>query len=186
MTTPYRESHRRRAASTMALLWAGLLAPVLALAADGMQGYLDARFGMSAEEVVKTVERHAQLELLSNQVLGKDRVIRAKRARDWGDSRVLYVLPGDRDRLALVIETFPGRTDPAPILADLRRRLGGPMPEKMAQRFLDRMRGGLPEGVQKLTLWMDRESGSNRMVRLLHFEDHLAVEHLAPDLMAGR
>ncbi|HKJ77186.1 MAG TPA: hypothetical protein VKA64_08275 [Gammaproteobacteria bacterium] len=185
MRTPSRGRHRRPPAPALTLLWAGLLAPVLA-AAGAIEGYLDARFGMSAGQVLETVEASDQLELLSNQVLGQDRVIQAKRSRNWADSRVLYVLPGDRDHLALVIETFPDRTDAAPIIEELKAHLGPPMSEKMAEQILQRMRRGLPQGVQKLTLWTDRSGDSNRMVRLLHFEDHLAIEHLDPDLMAER
>lgn len=186
MTTATRGHQRQAASPASILLWAGLLAPTLTLAADAMAGYLGVRFGMSEAQVLETVAADDELELLSNQVLGRDRAIQAKRSRGRGDSRVLFVLPGGRDRLALIIETFPGRTDAAPVTEELESRFGPPMSEETAQRLLERMRGGLPEGVQKLTLWTDRDGDSNRMVRLLHFEDHLAVEHLDPGLMAGR
>ena len=184
MQTPGPARHGRHLG--LGLLWASLLAPALAFGAGVIEEALGVRFGMSAEQVLQSVHSSARQELLSDEVMGRDRVIRAGRAQDGEQSHVLYVLPDSRDRLALVIETFPGRTDAEPIIADLRKRFGPPMPEGMAEKLLERMRAGLPEGVRKLTLWTGTGDDANRLVRLLHFDDHLAVEHLDPDLMAGR
>jgi hypothetical protein len=154
-------------------------------AATEVDGYLGARFGMTAEQVAGVLEHDGIVQTGTETFDDGDHLIRAERDRGWVETDLLYVFPGGRDRLALVIEFFPGGTNVEAVEADITERHGEPLSTEMAGLARTHMADSLPPGVEDLTLWVTPDRGPGRFIRMMAFTDHIAVEYLSSALMAG-
>lgn len=146
-----------------------------------IEGFHSANFGMSPAEV-ETVLGRDGFKRLGERQNGKDHVISAENDRGWITSRLVYVFPSRKQQLALVVEIFPGLASDEKLEKELTEHYGSPM-ETDRETILRMMKTEQP-GLTDVTLWADME-GRNRLIRLLSFEDRVAVEYMERDLLMG-
>lgn len=88
-----------------------------------MEGYLSTHFGMSSNEVRAIIEDDGVV-FSSSETMDGDHLIFAQRKQSWITTELLYVFPASSDRLALIVEIFPGLLNTTLIRKELVERLG--------------------------------------------------------------
>ncbi len=152
-----------------------------------LNGYLSSQFGMSANEVRAAFENDGVI-FSSSETADGDYMIFAKRKQNWITSDLLYVFPSNSDRLALIIEIFPGLMDSSPIHKELTEKLGEPSSNNYPESVLKKMQESslIPVGVKQLDVWNVTMNGINREARLMGLNKYVRVEYIDNDLMAGK
>ncbi|MBL1143074.1 MAG: hypothetical protein HND53_13685 [Proteobacteria bacterium] len=157
------------------------------IAETELNGYLSTQFGMSANEV-RTVIEEDGIVFSSSETTDGDHLIFAQRKQSWITSDLLYVFPANSDRLALIIEIFPGLFDTTPIQKKLAKQLGNPSSDNYPESVLKKMQESnlIPTGVNQLSVWNITANGNDREARLMGLEKYVRVEYIDNDLMAGK
>ena len=172
-----------RLAALLVVVGGLLLAPG-AFAADTMDGYRSAQFGMSADEVKSAVEDDGVTIVTVHETDDGDTLLDGHLDDDT-ETGIRYVFPEGRDQLALVVKFHPDHNDPAPLVERLKADHGEPWADDMAEQWFEQLREDMPEGVRDLTVWGGGEGARERFVRLWVFEDYLSVEYLDINLLRG-
>jgi len=152
-----------------------------------LQGYLSTHFGMSATEVRSVLENDGVV-FSNSETTDGDHMIFAQRKQSWITTELLYVFPENSDRLALIIEIFPGLLDSGQIRKDISEKLGEPSSDDYPKATLDRMQKSnlIPTGVKQLAVWNITSDGIDREARLMGLHKYVRVEYIDNDLMAGK
>jgi hypothetical protein len=152
-----------------------------------LKGYLSSQFGMSAEEV-RDVIKNDGITFSSSETTDGDHLIFAQRKQSWITTDLLYVFPANSDRLALIIEIYPGVLDTKPILEGLANQLGKPTSDNYPDSVLKNMQETnlIPAGVNQLSVWNISANGNDREARLMGLQKYVRVEYIDNDLMAGK
>ena len=157
------------------------------IAETQLKGYLSTQFGMSAKEV-RTVIEDDGIVFSSSETTDGDHLIFAQRKQSWITTDLLYVFPANSDRLALIIEIFPGILDTTPVLKELSKQLGNPSSDNYPEAVLKNMQESnlIPVGVNQLSVWNITTDGNDREARLMGLDKYVRVEYIDNDLMAGK
>jgi len=152
-----------------------------------LTGYLSTNFGMSAEEVRAVFEKDGVV-FSNSETTDGDHLIFAQRKQNWITTELLYVFPASSDRLALIIEIFPGLLDTAPLRKELADELGEPSSDNYPESVLGKMQESnvIPAGVKQLVVWNITADGTDREARVMRLEKYVRVEYIDNDLMAGK
>lgn len=163
-----------------------LMTAALVGAAEPLNGYRSAEFGMSSEQVRERMEDDGVIGTTAHETADGDLVIDA-RLDDGEDPEtgVRYVFPGGRDRLALVLEFHPDPAAAGQVRNRLRERHGAPWADDLAAKWFDQLKEDMPDGVQELTVWGGGEGNRDRFIRLWVFDDYLSVEYLDLNLLSA-
>ena len=168
------------------LLLALLLVPAAVSAAqdkEGRDGFLSARFGMSPEEVLAALKADG-VRIDSDQTKNGARQIRGKREGELTTNSLIYVIPETSNKLAMVIEFYDSPKYHKRVLEGLREQLGDDLGAEIAEMTMAQAAGAFPPGLKELTLWAITAGDSNLLVRLMRFDNYLAVERLDAKLMS--
>ena len=157
------------------------------IAETQLEGYLSTHFGMSAKEVLAVFENDGVV-FSNSETTGGDHLIYAQRKQSWITTELLYVFPGSSDRLALVIEIFPGLLDTTPVSKELSEKLGEPSSDNYPEPVLKLMQESnlIPDGVKQLSVWNITTDGNDREARIMSLNEYVRVEYIDNDLMAGK
>ncbi|MDM8546121.1 plastocyanin/azurin family copper-binding protein [Candidatus Venteria ishoeyi] len=150
------------------------------IAQTTFNGYLSAAFGMSWQQVKEAIAKD-DLKLVNAE---DAEIIKAKRDRGFITTDISYVIPKQTGKLALIVEFYPGVLSENPIVNELEKQLGSPLGKDATAEVLKQIKDDLPPGVTALTLWAWEVDNQDRFIRLLKFDDHIAVEYLAPALLS--
>jgi len=152
-----------------------------------LTGYLSTNFGMSANEVRAAFENDG-VAFSSSETTDGDHLIFAQRKQGWITTDLLYVFPASSDRLALIIEIFPGLLDTTPIRKELADELGEPSSDSYPESVLGKMQESnlIPAGVNQLVVWNITADGTDREARVMGLDKYVRVEYIDNDLMAGK
>ena len=152
-----------------------------------LQGYLSTHFGMSANEVRAVIENDGVV-FSSSETTDGDHLIFAQRKQSWITTELLYVFPASSDRLALIIEIFPGLLDSTPIHKELVEKLGEPSSDNYPESVLKRMQESslIPDGVKQLAVWDITADGIDREARIMGLNEYVRVEYIDNKLMARK
>lgn len=147
---------------------------------DEVDGYQEAKFGMSPSEVVNTFEDDGVTKTQRTETDNGDLIIDGYHYFAGEEETGLrYVFPQGSDGLALVVEFFPSVDLVGPVQGRLTGRYGDPWSQEMADWWLDQLRSTMPADVQELYVWgPELSDGKEQFVRLWVFEDYLSVEYL--------
>lgn len=161
-----------------------LLNATNAIADTKLDGYLSAQFGMSAE-TVRSIFENDGIVYSSSETTDGDHLIYAERKQSWITSELLYVFPAKSDRLALVIEIFPGLVDVDPVRKELSDKLGQPSSDNYPETVLERMQESnlIPSGVNQLAVWNITKEGIDREARIMALDKYVRVEYIDNILM---
>lgn len=166
---------------TLLFVMVGLNMPTSHASEKALDGYMGARFGMSAKEILRTIKDDGLVKI-SDEVHDGDREIQASRDRGWIKTNVVYVLSKGRDKLSLVIEIYPGVVSPVPLERELKEAYGTPLAKDISAQILEQLKQQMPNLID-LTLWARKIESKDRVLRLLSFSDHIAVEYFEPNLL---
>jgi hypothetical protein len=157
------------------------------IAETALQGYLSTDFGMSAKEV-RAVFENDGVVFSNSETTDGDHLIYARRKQSWITSELLYVFPASSDRLALIIEIFPGLLDTTPLRKELAEELGEPSSDHYPEAVLSKMQESnlIPAGVKQLVVWNITVDGTDREARVMGLDKYVRVEYIDNDLMAGK
>jgi hypothetical protein len=152
-----------------------------------LHGYLSTQFGMSAKEVRSAFENDGVV-FSDSETTDGDHLIFATRKQSWITSDLLYVFPAGSDRLALIIEIFPGLIDTTQIRKEISEKLGEPSSDNYPESVLGHMQETnlIPAGVNKLAVWNITSDGMDREARLMGLNKYVRVEYIDNDLMVGK
>jgi len=152
-----------------------------------LAGYLSTNFGMSSEEVRAVFEKDGVV-FSNSETTDGDHLIFAQRKQNWITTDLLYVFPANSDRLALIIEIYPGLMDTAPLRKELVDELGEPSSDNYPESVLGKMQESnlIPAGVKQLVVWNITADGTDREARVMGLEKYARVEYIDNDLMAGK
>jgi hypothetical protein len=152
-----------------------------------LTGYLSTNFGMSSEEVRAVFEKDGVV-FSNSETIDGDHLIFAQRKQNWITTELLYVFPASSDRLALIIEIFPGLLDTAPLRKELADELGEPSSDNYPESVLGKMQESnvIPAGVKQLVVWNITADGTDREARVMGLDKYVRVEYIDNDLMAGK
>ena len=152
-----------------------------------LTGYLSTNFGMSSDEV-RAVFENDGVVLSNSETTDGDHLIFAQRKQSWITTDLLYVFPANSDRLALIIEIFPGLLDTAPVRKELAGVLGEPSSDNYPESVLGKMQESnlIPVGVKQLVVWNITADGTDREARVMGLDKYVRVEYIDNDLMAGK
>lgn len=153
-----------------------------AQAAEAIEGYLSASFGMTSAAVLESFRRDGVKHLDTTDEDG-DLVIRGFYDKGGIERTLVYVFPRRGDRLALVVEMYANASFMGFAEHDLSGRLGGFLSEEATNVIV--ASGGLPEGVERLRVWTGEGGEAGRMARLMLFKDYVAVEYIDLGLFNG-
>lgn len=168
------------------LLFALLSMPVSANAAPDekhLNGFLSARFGMSAEEVLAALKADG-VQIDSDKPTSGGHQIRGQRKGRLATNKLIYLIPEQSKKLALVIEFYDSPDYHKQVLEDLREQLGDDLGAEIADMMIAQSGEKLPPGLKELTLWAVTAGDSNLLVRLMRFDNYLAVERIDTKLMS--
>ena len=156
-----------------------------AIAEIQLEGYLSTHFGMSAVEVRAAIENDG-IDFSNSETADGDYLIFAQRKQNWITTDLLYVFPASSDRLALIIEIFPGLLDTAPLRKELAEELGEPSSDNYPESVLSKMQESnlIPTGVKQLVVWNITADGTDREARVMGLDKYVRVEYIDNDLMA--
>jgi len=157
------------------------------IAETRLEGYLSTDFGMSANEV-RAVFENDGVVFSNSETTDGDHLIYAQRKQSWITSELLYVFPASSDRLALIIEIFPGLLDTTPLRKELAEELGEPSLDHYPEAVLSKMQESnlIPSGVKQLVVWNITADGTDREARVMGLDKYVRVEYIDNDLMAGK
>ena len=152
-----------------------------------LAGYLSTNFGMSSEEVRAVFEKDGVV-FSNSETTDGDHLIFAQRKQNWITTDLLYVFPANSDRLALIIEIYPGLMDTAPLRKELVDELGEPSSDNYPESVLGKMQESnlIPAGVKQLVVWNITADGTDREARVMGLDKYVRVEYIDNDLMAGK
>lgn len=152
-----------------------------------LAGYLSTNFGMSANEVRAVIDNDSVV-FSSSETTDGDYLIYAQRKQSWITTELLYVFPASSDRLALIIEIFPGLLDTAPIRKELAEELGEPSSDNYPESVLSKMQESdlIPAGVKQLVVWNITADGTDREARVMGMDKYVRVEYIDNKLMARK
>jgi hypothetical protein len=152
-----------------------------------LTGYLSTNFGMSSEEVRAVFEKDGVV-FSNSETTDGDHLIFAQRKQNWITTDLLYVFPANSDRLALIIEIFPGLLDTAPLRKELADELGEPSSDNYPESVLGKMQESnvIPAGVKQLVVWNITADGTDREARVMGLDKYVRVEYIDNDLMTGK
>jgi hypothetical protein len=152
-----------------------------------LTGYLSTNFGMSSEEVRAVFEKDGVV-FSNSETTDGDHLIFAQRKQNWITTDLLYVFPANSDRLALIIEIFPGLLDTAPLRKELVDELGEPSSDNYPESVLGKMQESnvIPAGVKQLVVWNITADGTDREARVMGLDKYVRVEYIDNDLMTGK
>ncbi len=152
-----------------------------------LNGYLSSQFGMSADEVRSAIKDDG-IVFSSSETTDGDHLIFATREQSWITTDILYVFPAGSDRLALIIEIYPGMVDSDPIRKEVSEKLGQPSSDNYPESVLGQMQESnlIPSGVSELAVWNITSDGIDREARVMGLEKYVRVEYIDNDLMAGK
>ncbi len=155
-------------------------------AETSLHGHLSTHFGMSANEVRAVIENDGVVYSNSETADG-DHLIFAQRKQSWITTELLYVFPASTDRLALIIEIFPGLMDSTPVRKILTETLGEPSSDNYPKSVLKNMQESnlIPDGVKQLSVWNITTDGVDREARIMRLSEYVRVEYIDNNLMAG-
>lgn len=155
------------------------------IAETKLNGHLSTHFGMSANEV-RAVFENDGVHFSNSETTDGDHLIFAQRKQDWITTELLYVFPASSDRLALIIEIFPGLLDTAPLRKELVEKLGEPSSDNYPEPVLSKMQESnlIPAGVKQLAVWNVTSDGLDREARIMGLKEYVRVEYIDNDLMA--
>ena len=157
------------------------------IAETQLQGHLSSNFGMSANEVRAVFEKDGVV-FSDSEITDGDHLIFAQRKQSWITTDLLYIFPENSDRLALIIEIFPGLVNSDSVRKDLAKRLGEPSSDNYPVSVLKQMQESnlIPAGVNQLAVWNITANGNNREARVMGLGKYVRVEYIDNDLMAGK
>lgn len=157
------------------------------IAETQLEGYLSTHFGMSAKEVRAVFEKDG-VAFSNSEITDGDHLIFAQRKQSWITTELLYVFPANSDRLALIIEIFPGLLDTTPLRKELAEKLGEPSSDNYPEPVLTKMHESnlIPAGVKQLAVWNITSDGIDREARIMGLNEYVRVEYIDNDLMAGK
>jgi len=160
------------------LLLTILALPIMASETDKstLSGFLSARLGGSAEEVLNAIKQDG-IKIIQDEVHSGARQIRGEYAGPLSTNQILYVIPEASKKLALIIEFYDNPEHHSQVIETLTKQLGKSLGEKVTAKILEAPEG-LPPGIKELTMWTLEADNINLVVRAMRFEDHLAVERL--------
>jgi hypothetical protein len=157
------------------------------IAETQLQGHLSTNFGMSANEVRAVFEKDGVV-FSDSEITDGDHLIFAQRKQSWITTDLLYIFPANSDRLALIIEIFPGLVNSDSVRKDLSDRLGEPSSDNYPATVLKKMQESnmIPTGVNQLAVWNITANGNDREARVMGLGKYVRVEYIDNDLMAGK
>jgi hypothetical protein len=157
------------------------------IAETQLDGYLSTHFGMSSDEV-RAVFDNDGIDFSNSETTDGDHLIFAQRKQSWITSELLYVFPASSDRLALIIEIFPGLLDTSPLRKELAEELGEPSSDNYPESVLSKMQESnlIPTGVKQLVVWNVTADGTDREARVMGLDKYVRVEYIDNDLMASK
>ncbi len=157
------------------------------IAETQLEGYLSTHFGMSAEEVRAVIENDG-IDFSNSETTDGDYLIFAQRKQNWITTDLLYVFPASSDRLALIIEIFPGLLDTSPLRKELSAELGEPSSDNYPESVLSKMQESnlIPAGVKQLFVWNINADGADREARVMGLDKYVRVEYIDNKLMARK
>jgi hypothetical protein len=152
-----------------------------------LAGYLSTNFGMSSDEV-RAVFENDGVVFSNSETTDGDHLIFAQRKQSWITTDLLYVFPANSDRLALIIEIFPGLLDSAPLRKELVDELGEPSSDNYPESVLGKMQESnlIPAGVKQLVVWNITADGTDREARVMGLDKYVRVEYIDNDLMVAK
>jgi len=171
-------SSQKHCALILFLLFALLSLPVMAGETDksSLGGFLSARLGSSAEEVLAAIKKDS-IQITHDETHSGARQIRGKHSGLLSSNQVLYVIPEGSKKLALIIEFYDNPGHYGQVIETLTKQLGKSLGKKITDKILETPEN-LPPGIKELTMWTLVAGDINLVVRAMKFEDHLAVERL--------
>ena len=152
-----------------------------------LNGYLSTEFGMSVEDARKAFENDG-IVFSSSETADGDYLIFAKREQSWITTDLLYVFPSNSDRLALIIEIFPGLLNSKPVRKELIEKLGEPSSDNYPELVLKGMQDAevIPAGVNQLAIWNITTDKIDREARIMSLDKFVRVEYIDNKLMSGK
>jgi hypothetical protein len=152
-----------------------------------LNGYLSTEFGMSAQQAREAFESDGVV-FSSSETTDGDHLIFAKREQSWITTDLLYVFPSNSDRLALIIEIFPGLLDSKPVHTELTEKLGEPSSDNYPEPVLKGMQKSemIPAGVNQLAIWNITTNKTDREARVMTLDKYVRVEYIDNKLMSGK
>jgi hypothetical protein len=160
------------------LLLTILTLPIMASETDksALGGFLSARLGASAEEVLDAIKKDG-IQVTQDEIHSGARQIRGEYAGPLSTNQILYVIPETSKKLALIIEFYDNPSHHNQVIENLTKQLGKSLAKEITDKILENPEG-LPPGIKELTMWTLEAGDINLVVRAMRFEDHLAVERL--------
>ncbi len=156
-----------------------LALPVIADDSDKstLGGFLNARLGTSAEEVLIALKKD-NVQITLDETKNGARQIRGKHKGPLTTNSMLYVIPEESKKLALIIEFYDSPDYHDQVIDALTKQLGKSLDEKIATKALEDAIDKFPPGIKGLTMWALKAGEVNLLVRVMKFDTHLAVERL--------
>jgi len=161
------------------LLIALITQPAIANNPDtsALGGFLNARLGSSAEDVLIALEKD-NVQITQDEIKNGARQIRGTHKGPLTTNKMIYVIPEESKKLALIIEFYDDPNYHDLVIENLTKQLGKSLGEELATKALEDAADKFPPGIRKLTMWALKAGDVNLMVRVMKFDTYLAVERL--------
>jgi len=168
------------------LLFLSIFLALPAIADDtdksALGGFLSARLGSSAEELLIALKKD-NIEITQDVTKNSARQIRGKHKGPLTTNNMIYVIPEKSKKLALIIEFYDNPDYHQQVIEDLTKQLGKSLGKEITQKTLEEGSGKFPPGIKELTMWAIKAGDINLMVRVMRFDNYLAVERLDARLL---
>jgi hypothetical protein len=163
----------------LSLLFILLAQPVIADTPDtsALGGFLNARLGSSAEEVLIALKKD-DVQITQDETKNGARQIRGTHKGPLTTNNMIYVIPEESKKLALIIEFYDSPDYHDHVVESLTKQLGKNLGEELAAKALEEAADKFPPGIKGLTMWAMKAGDINLMVRVMKFDTYLAVERL--------
>ncbi len=149
---------------------------------SALGGFLSARLGSSAEEVLIALKKDG-IEITQDEIQNGARQIRGKHKGHLSTNKIIYVIPEKNKKLALIIEFYDNPDHHQQVIEGLTKQLGKSLGKEITQKTLQEGAGKFPPGIKELTMWAIKAGDINLMVRAMRFDNYLAVERLDARLL---
>lgn len=161
------------------VLFALLAQPAIAEEPDNsaLGGFLSARLGSSAEEVLVALKKD-DVQITQDETKNGARQIRGTHKGPLTVNKMIYVIPEESKKLALIIEFYDDPNYHDQVIESLTAQLGKNLGEEISAKALEEAADKFPPGIKKLTMWALKAGEVNLMVRVMKFDTYLAVERL--------
>jgi len=158
------------------LLLIFLALPIMASETDKsvMGGFLSAKLGSFSEEVLSAINKDG-IQITEDETRNGARQIRGQYTGPISTNQILYVIPDESKKLALIIEFFDNPEQYNQVIEELTKQLGKSLEKDFTAKILE-SNEDLPPGIKELTMWTFEAGNINLIVRAMRFDDHLAVE----------